>query len=96
VINQVRDYWDGSTISRAYAEALARWKNGGPFPSAVAEQWGRERGFWSEYRPGYFASVFGALMARGSRFIRHEPLRRVHECVFDVLALESEPVDPRL
>jgi protein phosphatase len=30
------------------------------------------------------------------RFTRHEPLRRVHECVFGVLALESEPVDPRL
>jgi len=30
------------------------------------------------------------------RFVEHEPLRRVHECVFGVLALESEPVDPRL
>ena len=30
------------------------------------------------------------------RFVRHEPLRRVHECVFAVLAMESEPVDPRL
>ena len=30
------------------------------------------------------------------RFARGEPLRRVHECVFAVLALESEPVDPRL
>jgi protein phosphatase len=30
------------------------------------------------------------------RFVRLEPLRRVHECVFGVLALESEPVDPRL
>jgi len=30
------------------------------------------------------------------RFVRGEPLRRVHECVFGVLALESEPVDPRL
>ncbi len=30
------------------------------------------------------------------RFARKEPLRRVHECVFGVLALESEPVDPRL
>ena len=30
------------------------------------------------------------------RFVAHEPLRRVHECVFGVLALESEPVDPRL
>ena len=31
-----------------------------------------------------------------SRFIRKEPLHRVHEAVFGVLALESEPVDPRL
>jgi protein phosphatase len=30
------------------------------------------------------------------RFIRREPLRRVHECVFTVVALESKPVDPRL
>jgi protein phosphatase len=30
------------------------------------------------------------------RFTRKEPLRRVHECCFAVLALESEPVDPRL
>ena len=30
------------------------------------------------------------------RFVRRESLRRVHECVFGVLALESEPVDPRL
>jgi len=29
-------------------------------------------------------------------FVEREPLRRVHECVFGVLALESEPVDPRL
>jgi protein phosphatase len=30
------------------------------------------------------------------RFVHREPLRRIHECVFGVLALESEPVDPRL
>ena len=30
------------------------------------------------------------------RFVRKEPLRQTHECVFGVLALESEPVDPRL
>jgi protein phosphatase len=30
------------------------------------------------------------------RAARAEPLWRVHECVFGVLALESEPVDPRL
>ena len=30
------------------------------------------------------------------RFIRRQPLREVHECTFAVLALESEPIDPRL
>jgi protein phosphatase len=30
------------------------------------------------------------------RFIAREPLRRVHEVVFAIMALESEPVDPRL
>ena len=30
------------------------------------------------------------------RFVKKEPLRRIHEAVFGVLALESEYVDPRL
>ena len=30
------------------------------------------------------------------RFIQKEPLRNIHQCVFGVLALESEGVDPRL
>ena len=30
------------------------------------------------------------------RFTEGEPLYRVHECVFGVLAMESEPIDPRL
>jgi protein phosphatase len=30
------------------------------------------------------------------RVAKREPLWRIHECVFAVLALESEPVDPRL
>ena len=30
------------------------------------------------------------------RFVDNEPLYRVHECAFAVLALESEPVDPAL
>ena len=38
-----------------------------------------------------------ALGAEGlKRFIEKRPLRAVHECTFGVLALESEPVDPRL
>jgi protein phosphatase len=30
------------------------------------------------------------------RFVANEPLYKVHECVFGVLAMESEPTDPRL
>lgn len=30
------------------------------------------------------------------RFVEHAPLTRVHQCVFGVLAMETEPVDPRL
>ncbi|ESQ91533.1 metallophosphoesterase [Asticcacaulis sp. AC460] len=40
-----------------------------------------------EYALGYEALT---------RFVAREPLYRVHEAVFGVLALESEPVDPRL
>jgi protein phosphatase len=30
------------------------------------------------------------------RFVARRPLHQVHECIFGVLALESEPIDPRL
>jgi len=30
------------------------------------------------------------------RFVRNEPFYRLNEYVFGVLAMESEPVDPRL
>ena len=30
------------------------------------------------------------------RFVHKEPLRRIHECIFGILAIESESVDPRL
>lgn len=39
---------------------------------------------------------FSLGMESLERFVMGEPLYRVHECVFGVLALESEPVDPRL
>ena len=39
---------------------------------------------------------FSLGMESISRFVRGEPLYRVHECSFGVLAFESEPVDPRL
>jgi len=39
---------------------------------------------------------FALGMESLERFTQNDPLYRVHECVFAVLALESEPVDPRL
>ena len=39
---------------------------------------------------------FSLGMKSLERFVRKEPLYKVHECVFGVLAFESEPVDPRL
>ncbi len=39
---------------------------------------------------------FGLGVEALERFVRREPLYRVHESAFAVLALESEPVDPRL
>ena len=39
---------------------------------------------------------FSLGMESLERFVAKEPLYRVHECVFAVLAFESEPVDPRL
>ncbi len=39
---------------------------------------------------------FALGMESLERFVAKEPLHRVHECVFAVLAFESEPVDPRL
>lgn len=39
---------------------------------------------------------FALGMEALERFVEHEPLYRVHQCVFGVLALESEPIDPRL
>jgi len=39
---------------------------------------------------------FALGMESLDRFVHGDPLYKVHECVFAVLALESEPVDPRL
>ena len=45
---------------------------------------------------GLAAREFALGIEALERFVAREPLRRVHECVFGVLAMESEPVDPRL
>ena len=45
---------------------------------------------------GLAAREFGLGLEGLERFARGATLREVHECVFAVLALESEPIDPRL
>jgi protein phosphatase len=54
----------------------------------------RERGLAA--KRGLAIREFALGIEALERFVRREPLRRVHEAVFGVLALESEPVDPRL
>lgn len=39
---------------------------------------------------------FSLGMESLKRFVNSEPLYKIHECAFGVLAFESEPVDPRL
>lgn len=45
---------------------------------------------------GLAVREFGLGIEALERFVRGDGLRAVHECVFGILALESEPVDPRL
>ena len=54
----------------------------------------RERGLAG--KRGLAHREFALGIEAMERFVRGEPLRRIHECVFGVLALESEPIDPRL
>lgn len=54
----------------------------------------RKRGL--NRKRGLASKEFALGLEAMRRFVNREPLRRVHECVFGILALESEPVDPRL
>ena len=67
--------------------APRRWIRVWELPAVVVKPRSAGRGPLREFALGIEAL---------ERFVRREPLRRVHECVFGVLALESEPVDPRL
>ncbi len=75
------------TLSTAHSPAtpvgLVRDRRGPPGEGGALEQYVNDR-------PYVASSFLCVALARG------EPLRRVHECVFGVLALEREPVDPRL
>lgn len=62
----------------------------------VDEHLSRLRGRGLSHKRSLALGEFALGVEGLERFVRREPLRRVHECVFGVLALESEPVDPRL
>jgi protein phosphatase len=67
---------------------------GPEYPAAVNLDRLRARGLGA--KRSLALREFALGMEGLERFVRREPLRRVHECCFGVLALESEPVDPRL
>ena len=54
----------------------------------------KDRGLGTKRRLAFNEFKLGVESLR--RFVKHDPLRHVHECAFAVLALQSEPVDPRL
>ena len=54
----------------------------------------RERGLST--KRGLALKEFALGVEALQRFVQRAPLRHVHECAFGVLALESEPIDPRL
>lgn len=62
----------------------------------VPENLERLRGRGVSFKRSLALREFALGLEGLDRFVRREPLRRVHECAFSVLALESEPVDPRL
>jgi protein phosphatase len=63
---------------------------------ALPENLGRLRNRGLGAKRSLASREFALGLEALERFVHKEPLRRVHECVFGVLALESEPVDPRL
>jgi protein phosphatase len=54
----------------------------------------RKRGLGKKRSLAYREFILGHEAL--TRFVAKQPLRKVHEAVFAILALESEPVDPRL
>ncbi|NTF17847.1 polynucleotide kinase-phosphatase [Agrobacterium rubi] len=54
----------------------------------------RERAIGSKRQRALSQSALGIEALE--RLVRREPIRRVHECVFASIALDSDPLDPRL
>lgn len=82
VLDNEKHYWVGDEEVEKLLRRGEGWLAAHPEREAIANRYLKHR-----------RSLAREALAR---FVRREPLRRVHECVFGVLALESEPVDPRL
>ncbi len=79
------------------ADALVREGADTAFEAVCAGRPCVQGQYRSSYRKRSLAlREFALGMESLTRFVSKEPLYRVHECVFGVLAFESEPVDPRL
>ena len=93
-------FWSATTTSVSAADAPAARTMPVPLDRVKVDD-----AFWSPkltiWRTVTVKDCFDKFEKEGAlrnfdRVARGEPLWRVHECVFGVLALESEPVDPRL
>ena len=69
---------------------------GQPVSPAAPENLGRLRKRNVAGQRGLALREFALGVESLDRFVRGAPLREVHECVFAILALHSEPTDPRL
>lgn len=76
-------------------ELTGKRQSGKHVKQIVAELTPVLRGWGNYFRTGNAAEAFPRLDGCAAQRL-FGSLRRVHECVFGVLALESEPVDPRL
>ena len=77
-----------------HAKVVGRFTARQPRPRGWPPAGTRERGLSG--KRSLALREFALSVEAMERFVRGEPLYRVHECVFGILALESEPVDPRL
>lgn len=101
--SRMKDFYDMEVLSRTFSfggkslrEAIHNTFERRGTEYLLAENLERLRSRSESTKRSLALREFALGIEALERFVRQEPLRRVHECVFGVLALESEAVDPRL
>ena len=95
VLDDDKHYWVGDEEVDKLLRHGAGWLAAYPAREAITQHYlRRQRGLGRKRSLALRQFALGVEALE--RFARGEPLCRVHECVFGMLALESEPVDPRL